>query len=808
MLYVLNSAKDAVAAIANYTNDQHVKDLSVGGSTYTFDIAKDEDSVEFLQTGNYLIMQDNMSRNWVFYILRVTATQENINVYATDAGITLINRMMGPEIETSAHPVDYYVNQILQGTPWEIGVNEISSLTRTLNFTDRDTGLKRLLEILNEFDNAEVEFQVQLTGLHVDKWLINIRKQLGTVRDDVQIDYDDTLNDITKTEDRSAFVTALQGQAQPDTTDSQGSGANSQASSAASQASQASSADNTANQVITFTDLAYDDGDFFTTKGDPYLYARTNNNNYNNGNPYIQSFYDSQASTPQSLLQETLAQLKQYSVPALSFECDITVVDPTLQLGDTVTIIDHDYRPALYLRARVMQLTRSYTNPSQDKIVLGNYQILQSNISDSLKALQNQIRQLQNSTNSLGGAVSSNASNISSNASSISSLNSQVSQVSQAADSAITAANGKNTLGCGKQLPATAKDGDIYYLDLGNGETAMYIFKDGHWQLVISTADTDAVKKQVEAAQAGIKTAETDAQNAVKDSQKNTSKITQMQKDINLRVKTGDVISQINIEAGNTLIQSNKIYLDASSVVFSGKAFIPSAAIVSLSADQITTGTLNGANVNVINLNGKSIAANSITADKIQAGELLIGLNQGLQGMRITNNGIVMTDGGQTSMFMDNTGLHVWDSTNGEDVGWIHTNHLKANNYINGLEFDLNDKGDYMGFAVYDDSSKDYALKFGWSRQGDGFNGSTGVVVTDHFSMNDEVWFNNGTVHLAGADKVVSFSSMKINNSNPSPYIGTDNSGIVFGDSGELYFYRYGRIYALIDILNKEGFFG
>ena len=80
------------------------------------------------------------------------------------------------------------------------------------------------------------------------------------------------------------------------------------------------------------------------------------------------------------------------------------------------------------------------------------------------------------------------------------------------------------------------------------------------------------------------------------------SKISQMSDDINLRVQKGELLSQINIQAGKTLIQSDKLYLDASSVVFSGNAFIPSAAITDLSADKITTGTLNAANVHVINM--------------------------------------------------------------------------------------------------------------------------------------------------------------------------------------------------------------
>lgn len=77
------------------------------------------------------------------------------------------------------------------------------------------------------------------------------------------------------------------------------------------------------------------------------------------------------------------------------------------------------------------------------------------------------------------------------------------------------------------------------------------------------------------------------------------SEITQLQDAINLRVQKGELLSQINLTAHNTLIQSGKIYLDSSSTVFSGRAFIPSAAIASLSADKITTGLLNTNNINL-----------------------------------------------------------------------------------------------------------------------------------------------------------------------------------------------------------------
>nr|WP_302145050.1 tail fiber domain-containing protein [Limosilactobacillus mucosae] len=70
------------------------------------------------------------------------------------------------------------------------------------------------------------------------------------------------------------------------------------------------------------------------------------------------------------------------------------------------------------------------------------------------------------------------------------------------------------------------------------------------------------------------------------------SEIIQLSDDINIRVKKGDVVSQINQEAGgNTLIQvangKGKLALNASSVIFSGSAFIPDAYITTLNADKL-----------------------------------------------------------------------------------------------------------------------------------------------------------------------------------------------------------------------------
>ena len=138
------------------------------------------------------------------------------------------------------------------------------------------------------------------------------------------------------------------------------------------------------------------------------------------------------------------------------------------------------------------------------------------------------------------------------------------------------------------------------------------------------------------------------------------SQITQLQDAINLRVSKGDVLSQINLEANRTLIQSGKLVLDAPTVVFTGNAFIPSAAIASLSADKITTGTLNAANLNVINLNASAIVTGTISganlAINLNNGEVLfqkgsIKSTNGLLNINIDNGTFAQGDGVKGMLF-------------------------------------------------------------------------------------------------------------------------------------------------------------
>lgn len=132
-------------------------------------------------------------------------------------------------------------------------------------------------------------------------------------------------------------------------------------------------------------------------------------------------------------------------------------------------------------------------------------------------------------------------------------------------------------------------------------------------------ATVDGIQAQVYNSDGSSKITQLSSLIATKVSQGDyNSQITQLKNDINQRVQVGNVISQINQEAGgNTLIQvsngKGSLILDAGNTIITGKAWIPSAAIADLTADDITTGTLKGVKVDFRDSTGTGMIADGST---------------------------------------------------------------------------------------------------------------------------------------------------------------------------------------------------
>lgn len=488
-IYVLNRARETLATTSGIYDDKHTLTLDAGSSSYEFKISKSDEASQYMDSGNYIVLQDDDGKTWLFTILDYEETQYTKTVYAEDAGIELLNKACDIWKSNGPHSFEYYFNLVTSGTPWKLGVNQLAGLERTLKYEGRDTGLGRLLSILKGFDSAECTFDVAVKMNAPCDFKINVYKQVGSDRSDVQMVYSHELNDIVKKESRAEFVTALCGVGGTiQTEDGQG---------------------NTQDAGnIDFADLEYNHDGLVTTKGDKFLRAVDANKRFNPGQTtYIEAFYEYDTQSASELLNRTVTRLKTYSEPQYTYTADVKIIDSTLKIGDTVTIIDHDYNPALYLSARVAKLEKSYTDPSQNTIEFCNYRLLSSRLADKLAKLQTVVNKMPSA--SQVGKLESNVSNLA--------------QKQEELSQEIVSANGKNTNFYGKTEPANPKNGDLWYKKLENGEVEMYQYQGGTWQLLASTADLTTVQTELDQAKSDMAQAKTDAQTAYDEAVKATS---------------------------------------------------------------------------------------------------------------------------------------------------------------------------------------------------------------------------------------------------------------------------------------------
>lgn len=487
-IYVLNRARETLATTSGIYDDKHTLTLDAGSSSYEFKIDKADEASQCMDSGNYIVLQNDNGKTWLFTILDYEETQYTKTVYAEDAGIELLNKACDIWKANGPHSFEYYFNLVTSGTPWKLGVNQLAGLERTLKYEGRDTGLGRLLSILKGFDNAECTFDVSVKMNAPSEFKINVYKSVGSDRSDVQMVYSHELDDITKKESRAEFVTALCG--------------------VGGTVTPPEGQETTEQENISFADLEYNHDGLVTTKGDKFLRAVDANKRFNPGQTtYIEAFYEYDTQSASELLNRTITRLKTYSEPQYTYTADVKVIDSTLKIGDTVTIIDHDYNPALYLSARVAKLEKSYTDPSQNTIEFCNYRLLSSRLANKLARLQTIVNKMPS-------------------ASQVAKLESNVSDLSSKADelaSQITSANGKNTNFYGKTEPTNPKNGDLWYKKLENGEIEMYQRQDGVWQLLASTADLTTVQTELDQAKTDMAQAKTDAQNAYDEAIKATN---------------------------------------------------------------------------------------------------------------------------------------------------------------------------------------------------------------------------------------------------------------------------------------------
>lgn len=190
-------------------------------------------------------------------------------------------------------------------------------------------------------------------------------------------------------------------------------------------------------------------------------------------------------------------------------------------------------------------------------------------------------------------------------------------------------------------------------------------------------------------------------QDQLRDTKSNIeSDITQTANQLNERlVSKGQIVAQINQETGKTLIQNKNIYLDASTVTFSGNAFIPSAAITSIDADKLTVhSTIDGNKLKIINVDADSITSGHIKSELIDT------------------HGMNITDGSLTTKSDNPSQSYVYNSEYAFDGdAWTIDSSTKKSCYFSDYEPTV-DGSRKFGVRTYWGGSDWRKIPNGWHR--------------------------------------------------------------------------------------------
>ena len=363
---ILGQASTHLPQGLTITDDKKTEDVELGSVIFECTIPYDNDTMkevaDFTEVGNYLLRSYG-KENELYSIIETEkdTKKQEIYIYAEDAGLDLLNEVVGAYEADNAYPISHYINKWVAGSGFEIGINEVDSFTRKLSWDSEQTAIERLLSVATNFDNCEISFSFDVQGLNVIKKYINIYAKRG--KDiGIQLRLNKEIDSITTKKTIENLATALLCTGgTPENSD----------------------------KPITLQGYAYDDGDFYVSGSSVVsrkafekwgrLLWKSDGTHEIGGQITKQFAYDTLSKS--ELCSRAITELKKICDVEVNYEADIKELPDNVNIGDRVNIIDD--AGSLYLSTRLLLIETSVTKNTR-QATLGEHLIRSSGISQKV----------------------------------------------------------------------------------------------------------------------------------------------------------------------------------------------------------------------------------------------------------------------------------------------------------------------------------------------------------------------------------------------------------------------------------------
>ncbi|MDF2010189.1 phage tail spike protein [Priestia megaterium] len=395
MLYILNRKEQVVGVLSNkapfscpYLDDLHTENIQTGISSYEFSVPASHEMAEKIEGDGFVLRKDLDGKFQMFRIKNIeedNTIDSYMKVVSTEhvAISELLVNVVRPATLNS-YTLENAMKYVLSGTGYELG--DVSYLeSKDVVFDQYITVLEAIYSIMELFD-VEIQFEYKYSNGVVTNRIVHVTEQRGTVTNKL-VTVGKDLVDVKRTVNTDNLVTALIGVGKGDS----------------------------GGASLTFAGLSYNPnkeaGDNFSKPTDvDWIGNEDALQEYGkNGKHIFGIFNDSIATTKVELADNTLKELKKRSKPETTYECTIRTLErltgyeaDKFRVGDTIRIKDKNMKPILVLEARIIEIKRSYTNPENDSVVLGDYKAIQISSYATIEKLKNIISQNEQKWNIQG----------------------------------------------------------------------------------------------------------------------------------------------------------------------------------------------------------------------------------------------------------------------------------------------------------------------------------------------------------------------------------------------------------------------
>ena len=372
-----------VPGMLPYSNSQWHTYLEYSTSTFDFTIPKIvngklHDDVAYINDQMYVsFYYDNTYH--VFYVSQLVENDDSFQVTCNNTNLELAMESSRPLTSSNgAKSLEWYLQNLdlLGFAGLEIGINEIADKTRTITFDSQGgTKLEQLHSLMNQFD-AEFVFRTELNrDGTLKRFIIDIYQQpdgnhhgIGKARGDVVLHYQNALKGVQVASDKTQLFNAgyFVGQEGANLT------------------SVEFEEKNERGQV-----------EFYSKKGSPMIYAPLSMEKYpstlkdSDTDRWTRKDFETEYKDVNALKGYALRTIKQYAYPLLTYTVDIqsSFIEnyKDINLGDTVKIINNNFRGGLALEARVSEMVISFDMPLNNSVVFTNFRKLDNKPSGSLQ---------------------------------------------------------------------------------------------------------------------------------------------------------------------------------------------------------------------------------------------------------------------------------------------------------------------------------------------------------------------------------------------------------------------------------------